>query len=162
MRFYTGIALAASNLHQVNTIFTLIKRFIPHITYWKALKHAIQILEKKPTSLNPYDEFLVTLMRLRLGLLNEGVANHFDISPTKSSFIFTTWIKLLSKLLKNLVAQLPPEAVRDNWLEEFIKTGNNKCRNVESFQTVQKFLLKDQNYWIVKLQPGLIVNNKTP
>ena len=37
------------------------------------------------TSLNPDDEFLLTLMRLRLGLLNEGVADGFDIS-----FIFTT------------------------------------------------------------------------
>ena len=39
-----------------------------------------------PTSLNPHDEFLLTLLRLRLGLLNEDVADRFDISPTKSSF----------------------------------------------------------------------------
>ena len=80
-----------------------------------------------PTSLNPHDEFLLTLMRLQLGLLND-VADRFDISPTKSSFIFTTWIKLLSKLLKNLVVWLPREAIRDNLPEAFIKTGNNKCR----------------------------------
>ena len=36
------------------------------------------------TSLNLHDEFLLTLMRLRLGLLNEDVADCFDISPTKS------------------------------------------------------------------------------
>ena len=59
--------------------------------------------------------------------MNEDVADCFDISPTKSSFIFTTWIKLLSKLLKNLVAWLPREAIRDNLPEAFIKTGNNKC-----------------------------------
>ena len=57
-----------------------------------------------PTSLNPHDEFLLTLMRLKLRLSNEGIADRFDISPTESSFIFTTWIKLRSKLLKNLVA----------------------------------------------------------
>ena len=39
------------------------------------------------TSLNPHDEFLITL-RSRLRLLNEGIADHFDTSPTKSSFIF--------------------------------------------------------------------------
>ena len=83
-----------------------------------------------PTSLNPHDEFLLTLMRLRLGLLNEEVADRFDISPTKSSFIFTTWIKLLSKLLKNLVAWLPREAIQDNLPEAFIKIGNNKCRTI--------------------------------
>ena len=81
-----------------------------------------------PTSLNPHDEFLLTLTRLRMGQLNEDAVDRFDISPTKSSFIFTTWIKLLSKLLKNLVAWLPREAIRDNLPEAFIKTGNNKCR----------------------------------
>ena len=80
------------------------------------------------TSLNPHGEFPLTFMRLQLGLLNEDVADRFDILPTKSSFIFTTWIKLLSKLLKNLVAWLPREAIRDNLPEAFIKTGSNKCR----------------------------------
>ena len=60
--------------------------------------------------------------------MNEDVANRFDVSPTKSSFIFATWIKLLSKLLKNLVVWLPREAIRDNLPEAFFKTGNNKCR----------------------------------
>ena len=55
---------------------------------------------KLATSLNPHDEFLLTLMRLRSGLLNEDVADRLDTSPIKSLFIFTTWIKLLSKLLK--------------------------------------------------------------
>ena len=127
MRFYTGIASVAL----FNTIFTLIKPYIPHITYWIGPTHAMRILkrtgrEKIPTSLNPHDEFFSTLMRLRLELLNEDVADCFDISPTKSSFIFTTWINLLSKLLKSLVASLPREAIRDNLPEAFIKTGNNK------------------------------------
>ena len=65
--------------------------------------------KKMATSLNPHDEFILKLMRLRLGLLNEDVADRFDISPAKPSFIFTTWIKLLSKLLKSLVARLPRE-----------------------------------------------------
>ena len=38
-----------------------------------------------PTSLNPHDEFLLTLMQLRLRLLNEDVADGLDIS-----FIFNT------------------------------------------------------------------------
>ena len=84
--------------------------------------------KKIQASLNPHDEFLLTLLQLRLGLLNEDVADRFDISPTKSSFTFTTWIKLLSKLLKNLVAWLPREPIRDNLPEAFVKIGNNKCR----------------------------------
>ena len=37
-----------------------------------------------PTSLNPHVKFLLALMRLRLGLLNEDVADRFDILPTNS------------------------------------------------------------------------------
>ena len=84
--------------------------------------------KKMLTSLKPYGEFLLRLIRLRMGLLNKDVADRFDKSPTKSSFIFTSWIKLQSKLLKNLVACLPREAIRDNFPKAFIKSGNNKCR----------------------------------
>ena len=130
MRFYTGI----TSVTLFNTIFTLIKPYIPYITYWKGPKHAMRILkrtgrEKMPTSLNPHNEILLILMRLWLGLLNEDFADRFDISHTKSSFVFTTSIKLLSKLLKNLVTWLSREAIRDNLPEAFIKTGNNKFKS---------------------------------
>ena len=39
MRFYTGIA----SVVLFNTIFTLIKEYIPNTTYWKAPKYDIQI-----------------------------------------------------------------------------------------------------------------------
>ena len=42
MRFYTRTASEAL----VNTIFTIIKPYIPHITYWKAPKHAMRILKR--------------------------------------------------------------------------------------------------------------------
>ena len=77
-------------------------------------------------------------MQLQLGLLSEDAQDRVDILPTKSSFIFTTWIKLLSKLLKNLVAWLPPEAIRD--------------------LIYLQHLLKGQIHWIVKLESGLIIN----
>ena len=80
------------------------------------------------TSLNPHDEFLLTLMQLRLVLLNKDLADCFDISPILSSFVFISWIKLFSKLLKNLFAWLPRGAVGDNLPEAFIKTENKKCR----------------------------------
>ena len=93
MRFCTGIASVAL----FNTTFTLIKLYIQNITYQKAATRAMRTLnrtrrKKMPASLNSHDEFLITLMQLRLELLNEDVVDRFDISPTKSSFIFTTWI----------------------------------------------------------------------
>ena len=85
--------------------FSMLTRlYIQYITYWKGPNHAMQILkrtgrEKMPTSFNLDDE----LVRLRMGLFNEEIPDRFDISSAKSSFIFTTQIKLLNKLLKNLV-----------------------------------------------------------
>ena len=44
-------------------------------------------------------EFVVVLMRLRLGLLLEDVAERFVISPTTMSKIYTTLIKVISKAM---------------------------------------------------------------
>ena len=104
MRFYARIASVAL----FNTIFALTRLYIQYITYWKGLNHVMQILnttgrKKMPKSFNIDDEFLLTLVRLRMGLLNEDIPDRFDISSAKGSFVFTTQIKLLNKLLKNLV-----------------------------------------------------------
>ena len=61
------------------------------------------------------DELLLTLMRLRLGILNEDLDDRFCISPAFCSRTFTTWIRLLSQLLGHaLVVWLPREAIRQN------------------------------------------------
>ena len=71
---------------------------------------------------------LLTLMRLRLGLLNEDPADRFGISRTISSNTFTTWIKLMSRILGGaLVVWLPRESIRDILPEIFMKTGHRKC-----------------------------------
>lgn len=83
-------------------------------------------------------------MQLRLGLLNEDVAHRFNILPTKSSVTFTTWINRLSKSLKNSIAQLPREVILDNLPEAFFWKLDTV--NIESFQNMLGFLLKDQNH----------------
>ena len=71
----------------------------------------------------------LTLMRLRLGLVNEDIADRFGISPTLSSRIFTTWMRVLSKLLGHaLITWLPEEAVLSNLPGVFIKAGYKRCR----------------------------------
>ena len=72
-----------------------------------------------------FDE--LTLMRLRLGFLNEDKAERFGVSPTRCSCIFTTWIKTLSKVWgKALVVWPPKESIRRHLLKIFLKSGYGK------------------------------------
>ena len=48
-------------------------------------------------------EYLLVLMRLRLGLLIKDLAFHFQVSSTRVSQIWITWIKLMSKELRYLI-----------------------------------------------------------
>ena len=81
-----------------------------------------------PKKLSQRDELLLILMRSRLELLNEDLAERFGVSPTLCSYIFTTWIKLLSKVLgKALVVWPPRESIREHLPERFLKSGYGKC-----------------------------------
>ncbi|XP_047129375.1 uncharacterized protein LOC124809355 [Hydra vulgaris] len=67
-------------------------------------------------------------MRLRLGILNEDIAEQFGISPITSSNTFTTWIKLLSSVLGSvLIVWLPREVIRKNLPIVFKNAGYRKC-----------------------------------
>ena len=69
-------------------------------------------------------------MRLRLGLLNEDLAEIFRVSPTLCSYLFTTWIKLLSKVLGVLAVWPPTESIREHLPEIFLKSDYRKCRAI--------------------------------
>ena len=71
--------------------FLLLQPYLPASRYWRGSKVAISWSKvkrhfKQPTSkkLTHRDKFLLTLMRLRLGLLNEDLADRFNISTTLS------------------------------------------------------------------------------
>ena len=68
-------------------------------------------------------------MRLRFGLLNEDLPDRFVVSPTICSNTFTTWIRIISRILGGaLVNWLPREPIRENMPECFKKMGYQKCR----------------------------------
>ena len=49
----------------------------------------------RPRSLPPMEEFFLTLVWLRLGLLERDIAYHFGISQSTVSRIFTSWINFM-------------------------------------------------------------------
>ena len=91
MKFYIGI----NTIVLFNKIFRLIQPILTDVIYWKLPKHAKNFTKVRhrrcntPKKLSQRDEFLLTLMGLRLGLLNEDLTERFGVSPTLCSYIFT-------------------------------------------------------------------------
>ena len=163
MNFYTGL----SSIEVFSAVFNLIEPYLPSISYWvgpypmhcrqksywksysRVRQYKNHQFKRKPSH---KDEFFLTLMRLRLGLLNEDVADIFGISPRLSSRNFTTWIKVLSKLLgEALITWLPQEAVHSNLPDVFIKAGYKKCCVIidcaEVFIERPKWLINQSCIW---------------
>ena len=87
-----------------------------HLQYWRGSKltlatppcNRVQGVDfsgrKGPSrSLSIEQEFLLVLMRLRMGLLVDDLAYRFNITISQVSSVFTTWIKFLSKELGVLI-----------------------------------------------------------
>ncbi|XP_047135290.1 uncharacterized protein LOC124812536 [Hydra vulgaris] len=109
MNFYTGI----SSIAIFNVIFGLLKPFLPSIRYWRGPKHShSKVKQLKSVSkcklLSHREELLMTLMRLRLGLLNEDMADRFGISKSLCSNTFTTFIRIIANILgQAIIVWLP-------------------------------------------------------
>ena len=127
MNFYAGLL----SIKLFEAVYNLLLPYIPRLLYWRGTKRIIsskvrprtfmQSSQKKLTSKN---EYLLTLMRLRLGLLNEDLADRFGISTTICSNIFKTWIRFLVQTLGKLVAWLPKE----NNMKNMAKAGHSRLR----------------------------------
>lgn len=154
MNFYTGFCTIAI----FNAVFLLLQPYLPKVRYWRGPKRNKSKVRQrrfqpmKNKILSHRDEFLLTLMRLRLGLLNEDLADRFGVSPTICSNTFTTWIRIISVILgKALVNWLPREPIRENLPECFKKMNYHKCRTIldctEVFIERPKSLLAQALTW---------------
>ena len=85
----------------------------------------IRLMKRQRADKSMIDELFLTLVRLRLGILNEHLADKFGVSPTVCSNTFKTWVRLLAVTLgSSLVCWLPREGIRDNLPEMFKKNGH--------------------------------------
>ena len=136
LNFYTGI----TSFELFDALFNLLKPHFPKMNYWQGSRKLIRYKSKvrsaykkttRPRKLEPKDEFLLTLMRIRLGILNEDLADRFGIAPSTCSSIFKTWIRFLSDTLgKALVQWLPKESIMENMPKAFKKAGYGNVRVV--------------------------------
>ena len=70
-------------------------------------------------SLSPLEKFFLTMVRLRLGLLEQDIAYRFGISQSTVSQIFTTWINFMYLQSKRIPLWPPKEYVRSHMPQVF-------------------------------------------
>ena len=107
VRQYTGIP----SITLLFGLFNIIYSFCPNLKYWNGPKSADekgyqQGLKKKPgptRKLTLFHEFILTLVRFRLGLVGFVLSDIFGIANSRVSQIFTTWITLLSDCFSTLI-----------------------------------------------------------
>lgn len=126
-RFYTGFISFAMFLHYFSTT---LKHGADKLHYWEGEKRYNnseklyhQTDNSKPgpkRSLRPFDEFLMVCMRLRLGLLQEHLADIFHVSKTSVSRILNTWINFLYDHAKSLVPWPTREQILCNLPKNFL------------------------------------------
>ncbi|XP_052239626.1 uncharacterized protein LOC127850537 isoform X2 [Dreissena polymorpha] len=75
----------------------------------------------RPRTLRLVDEFLLVLMRLRLGLLLEDLAYRFRISKATCSNINKQWIMYLSVKLASMIPWISRRFIRENMPAKFKK-----------------------------------------
>ncbi|KAK2178058.1 hypothetical protein NP493_564g03051 [Ridgeia piscesae] len=93
-KFYTG--LTSDQFMCVRNYLSSAK---DKVCYWnQQLKTGDKSPSKRPgvrRKLSPLNEFFLTMVRLRVGLLNKDLAYRFGISPSSVSKIVTSWIQFL-------------------------------------------------------------------
>ena len=93
-KFYTGLTWDQ---------FVCVRNYLgsakDKVCYWnQQLKTGDKSPSKRPgvrRKLSPLNEFFLTMVRLRVGLLNKDLAYRFGISPSSVSKIVTSWIQFL-------------------------------------------------------------------
>ena len=131
MNFYTGL----QSIKLFETLYKLLSPYVTQINYWRGQKRVISTRIKRQTfakstkkKITPKDELLLTLMRLRLGCLNEDLADQFCISPTICSNIFKTWMSFLAQTVGKLVTWLPKENILENLPKVYRDAGHHQLR----------------------------------
>ncbi|XP_064468709.1 uncharacterized protein LOC135382971 [Ornithodoros turicata] len=100
-RFYTGISLEAfTNLVAV-----------------------VSSLSHPPCCMSIADQVLLTLMRLRLGLLYGDLARRLKVSTSQSGKIFRYMTGVLADVLGKVIVWLPKQTIRANMPAQFIEGG---------------------------------------
>ncbi|XP_068754595.1 uncharacterized protein [Montipora capricornis] len=112
VKFYTGIP----SLGCFNLISELLTPQAEKLKYWDKNKDKQMKYQTAPNSkpgpkrgLTLKEELIITLVRLRLGLMGRQLADIFSVSQSQLSRIFTTWVCFLATVLKEVLVLWPSQ-----------------------------------------------------
>ncbi|XP_077484269.1 uncharacterized protein LOC144094216 isoform X1 [Amblyomma americanum] len=96
-------------------------------------------------------QLLLTLMRLRLGLLCGDLARRFSISIATVSTIFSSMMSTLAKVMEDIVVWLPRSVVYDSMPYTFVKNGYDRTTCIFDcteawLQRPKKLMARAQSY----------------
>ena len=123
VKFYTGFP----NWSSLEAVYKYFEPKFQHVHYWTGPKsleksHQTKARSSKPgrkRGLTLMDEFFLVLVRLKVGLFVNDLADRFHISPGYVSKIFTTWINFLYHELPQLFPFPSQSMVRKYMPEQF-------------------------------------------
>ena len=110
--FYTGFPTYTTLM----ACFKFLGPAVNQLIYWNSkLDDTCEVKKKgRPRTLTPIEEFFLVLVRLRLGLLEQDLADRFGLSCATISRIFTTWINFMYLKLKDIPLWPPRDVVQAN------------------------------------------------
>lgn len=119
--FWTGI----SSLTLLNYIFEWVLPASQMTPLWMGKKRYEERKEKRSVrrkrKLSSWDEYLLTLIRIRRSFDVNEIATFFDITPGHVSHVFITWINILYKYMHKLIEWPSADFVSGNMPESFKK-----------------------------------------
>lgn len=128
-RFYTGFV----NIGTFMVIFNSLSLITGKLNYWngkdslKEKEYLENDVKQKPglkRKMRLLDEFLLVFMRLRLGLLEQDLAQRFCVSVSTVSRVLITWYNVLAANLKHLIVWPSKEVIATNMPDCFKKFHN--------------------------------------
>ena len=135
INFYTGLPNRAA----FDNLYDVLAPKMSKLRFWRrpsGLPRGIRKFSRSPKKFGPSrkvslkNQFLLTLMKLRLGLLNEDLADRFGISGATCSRILTTTLKFLASQLKCLIFNPSKEVQKANLPRRFKSHSYRNVRHI--------------------------------
>ena len=90
IEFYTGLP----HWDALMLLYNMVSDKAQNLNYGSYEKKAIGVEQNlgRPRAMSTFEEFILTLMRLRLGLLQKDLSHRFNVSEATVSSVFNTWV----------------------------------------------------------------------